>query len=143
VQRLFDSLATQFGRLAGIPRSEEIARTMARLDVRAEERQKISVDPISGEQFRLVEQQMKTLSPAMRETIRQFVIFGELSTGAARFKVQSSGADMGQFLVPEALSERTGWLTSKPGNDPFDNAQTNVYAINPEIRALLKDYFFK
>jgi hypothetical protein len=143
VKLLFTSLSKLFGDFAAAPNYEEIAGTMIRLDVRAEERKKCLDDPMATEKMRLVEEQMKGLSTANREAIRQFVIFGELSTAAVRFKVQNTGADMNQWLVPEALSERTGWLVSKPGNTPYDDMQQNVYAINHEMRPFLKEYFAK
>jgi hypothetical protein len=143
VKLLFECLAELFGDLGTTPDYEELARTMTRLGVLAEERKQFLDEPFAAERLRTVEQQMKDLSPANREAIKQFVIFGELTTGAVRFKVKNSGADMNQWLVPEVLSSRTGWLTSRPGNASYDDMEQNVYAINAEMRPILRDYFAK
>jgi hypothetical protein len=143
VRLLFDCLSKSFGASAVALDFDEMARTMARLDVRAEERQKIFEDPFVAEKMRAIDRTIRNLSPAERETIRQFVIYGELSTSAARSLVMNSGVDMNKWSVPEHLVKVTAWLNPKAGNQPYDDQQMNVYVINSEMRAVLQDYFLR
>jgi hypothetical protein len=141
VQLLFEFLRGLFGELAETPDWEQFATTMTRLDIRAEERQKIQNDPFATERIQDIERQMQRLSPVDKETIRQFVMCGELTAGAVWSKVKDSGADMERWLVPDRLVEITGWLNPMPGNTAWDDMQRNAYRINPEMRPLLQDYF--
>jgi hypothetical protein len=141
VKLLFDSLERHFGKLAITPDYEGIATTMSRLDVRAEEREKLLQDPFAAEKIHDIEETIAKLSPAEVETIRQFVIFGELSTAGVKGRVRASGVGMERWSVPDHLIQITGWLGPKPGNKPYDDMQQNVYVINPEIRPLLQNYF--
>ena len=115
--------------------------TMIRLDVRAEEKNKILEDPFAQEIMTEIGLTMESLSPPERETIRQFVIHGELSTGAARNLAQRSKLGMERWSVPEHLVRVTGWLVPRPGNTPYDNMEQNVYSVNPQVRMFLQAYF--
>ena len=120
---------------------EEVARTIGRLGVRAEERNKVRNDPFAADMISDIDRQMKKLAPAERETIKQFVIYGELSTAGAKSKVKDTGIDMAKWSVPQHLAGLTGWLVPRPGNTPYDDMQQNVYSINPTLRPLLRTYF--
>jgi hypothetical protein len=143
VRVLFERLQEFIGELKEAPDYEEIARTLTRLDVRAEERAKVKDDPFAVEIATDIERTMTSLTPPERETIRQFVIHGSLSTSAARQKVKDTGMSMEQWSVPDHLIRVTGWLTRNPGNTPYDDMQQNIYAINQEIRPHLRAYFSK
>ena len=111
---LFASLQEQFGKPARFLDYDELVQTMIRLDVRAEEKNKILEDPYASEILSDIERKMTSLSPAERETIRQFVKYGELSTAAARMSVKETGVDMGRWSVPSSLV-RTDWLVDPEG----------------------------
>jgi hypothetical protein len=141
LKSVFESLRLHFGELAELPDYEDLAKTMIRLDVRAEERNKILDDPFMVERLRDLNDTMSRLSPAERETIRQFVIHRELSTAGVKMKVKNSGIDMARWSVPDHLVQITGWISPKSGNKPYDDMQLNVYSINPEMLPLLTTYF--
>jgi len=140
---LFESLREQFHASAKPLEIGEFVKTMIRLDLRAEERSRTLNDQYSSEIMNEIERKVKSLSAAQRETIRQFAIYGELSTAGAKSMVKGTGADMNQWSVPSHLIELTGWLTSRPGNAPYDEMQQNVYSINPTMRPYLRAYFSK
>lgn len=143
VETLFGALREQFGSLAQPPDYAEFARTLIRLDVRAEERIKISQDPFVSQIMSDIERTMKMLTPAQRETIKQFAIYGELSTAGARLRVKETGVNMDQWSVPSHLITLTGWLISNTGNSTYDEMQQNVYSINPVVKPHLRAYFSK
>jgi|SRR5271157_1166382 len=138
---LFLSLQEQFGALTGFLDYSEFVQTMSRLDIRAEEKSKVIEDPYADAIMSDIERTMKTLSPAQRETIKQFAIYGELSTAGAKLTVKETGVNMDQWSVPSFLVEHTGWLTSNAGNTPYDDMQQNVYSINATVRPHLRAYF--
>jgi TIR domain len=143
VAALFRLLQKQFGEFARLPAYEDFAQTMTRLDVRAEERSKVEADPHAAEIAAAIERTLKSLTPAEVETIRQFVLYGELSTTAAKTLVKVTGVDMERWSVPEALVGKTGWLIPKSGNKPYDEMPQNVYTLNPTVRLHLQAYFPK
>jgi len=143
VAALFASLQEQFGSAAQPLDYDEFVQTIIRVDVRAEEKNRIFEDPYASEIMSDIERTMKSLSPAERETIRQFVKYGELNTAAARLRSRETGVDMGRWSVPSHLAQRTGWLTSNAGNTPYDDMEQNVYRINDKLRPHLQAYFLK
>lgn len=142
-QALFTALQEQFGTQARTPNYEEFVGTMTRLDLRAEEKNKILEDAFALEIMRDIDSTMKSLSPAQRETIRQFAIYGELNTSGARSMVKKTGVNMEQWSVPSFLVQKTGWLISNPGNTTYDDVEQNVYSINATLRPYLRAYFSK
>jgi hypothetical protein len=93
VKVLFDRLREQFGELAEAPDCEEFARTMGRLEVRAEEKAKIIEDPYAASIMKDIDNTMKTLSPAEQESIKQFAIYEELSAVGVWAHVNRSGVN--------------------------------------------------
>jgi len=116
---------------------------MIRLDVRAEEKSKVLSDPNAGAIMSDIERTMKKLSPAQRETIKQFVIYGDLSTAGTRLRVKETGVNMDQWAVPDFLIQQTGWLIPNAGNTAYDDVQQNVYIITAAVRPHLQAYFSK
>jgi TIR domain len=143
VKMLFEQLQEFIGELKGVPDYEEIARTLIRLDVRTEEQARALADPFATDIANDIERTMKTLAPPERETIRQFVMLGSLSTNAAFQKVKATGVSMDKWSVPDHLIRLTGWLTPNSGNTPYDDMRQNTYTINQEIRPYLRAYFSK
>ena len=84
---------------------------------------------------------MATLSPAERETVRQFVAFGQMTTSAARMYANQSGVDMEKWSVPWALASKTGWLTLVVASKTNDAYEDSTYAINEQIRPYLRAFF--
>jgi hypothetical protein len=140
-EALFGALQEQFGTLTKLPDYGEFTQTMVRLDVRAEEKGRIQEDPFISEIMNDIEHKMKTLSPAERETIKQFAIYGDLSTAGARTIVKGTGVNMDKWSVPSYLITLTGWLVSNAGNSTYDEMHQNVYSINPSVRPHLRAYF--
>jgi hypothetical protein len=140
---LFDLLQKQFGDSTRPPSYEDFAATMTRLDIRADERSKVEDDPYAAKIAADIERTLHSLSPAEIETIKQFALFGELSTDGAKYLVKATGMDMERWSVPEALIGKTGWLTPNAGNRPHDESQQNVYTLNPTVRLHLRNYFSK
>jgi len=141
IKSLFRSLGDKFGPIARPMDFEEIARTLIRLDVRAEERQKIQEDPNAQEIRRAIESTMQKLPPVQRETIRQVLMYGELSTASVRTKLNALGMSTEQFYVLPALEGSTGWLSPTQILDHNDDRQQNRYEIVPRIRPYLEEYF--
>jgi hypothetical protein len=140
---LFSSLQEHFGDMQSLPDYEEFVNAMIRLDIRADEKNKLFDDPFANSIIANIEKTMKTLSDAERETIKQFAIYGDISTSGVRVLVKATGINMERWSVPSALIERTGWLVSNPGNKPYDDMQQNVYSINPTVRPYIRAYFSK
>ena len=141
VELLFTLLRELFGEFSETIDYDLIAREIARVGGRAEEKNKVLEDPFSENKMKDIHQQMTVLNPAQRETIKQYVIYGELTTGGAKSRTKVTGVNMDQWSVPQYLADLTGWLIPKPGNTPYDNMQQNSFTINPEIRPLLQTYF--
>ena len=87
------------------------AATVTRLDGRADQKPKAKTDPFAAEIAGSIAQRIETLSSAERQTIRDFVMFGQLTTSAARLYAKEAGVDMEKWSVPWALANKTGWLT--------------------------------
>jgi hypothetical protein len=140
-EKLFRTLEGRYGKGVRQIDAAEFTREMIRLDVRAEERGKALSDPFTVERRKSIEVQMKKFSPAERETFRQFVLYGELTTGAARIAASRTGLDMSTWSAPEHLGRQTGWIVPKQGNKPFDDMEQNCFTINSIFKGLLEDYF--
>ena len=139
---LFERLEGMFGKPSSNTDFDTVAKDMIRLDVRADERQKIIQDPSATEKINTIERRMKNLSPAEQETIRLFAVYCELSTAGVKTLVKHSGVDMNRWSVPQHLVGVTGKSADPaPGNKPYDDMQMNVYTINHEIRPFLLAYF--
>lgn len=117
------------------------AATVTRVDLRADERQKVKSDPFLAEISERIGEVMATLSPAERKTIRDFVIFGQLTTSAARSYAVQARVDMERWSVPWALANKTGWLTLVSPSKTNDAFEDSTYAINEQIRPHLKAFF--
>lgn len=141
VTALENRLASMLGLTASHGDGAAFAATMTRLDVRAEEKQKIKADPFAAEITQTIAKLMATLSPAERETIRHFVMFGQLTTRAARSYASEAGVDMERWSVPWALANKTGWLTLVAASKTNDAFEDSTYCINEQIRAHLKAFF--
>ena len=141
IRLLFEELERMFGKLSLTTNYSEVARSMTRLDIRAEERCKVLEDPLLADRMKIIERKINSLSKAERETIRHFVIYGTLSTAAARTAVRETGVDMESWSVPLALVEKTGWIEARLGNAPSDNFGTNQFCINPTLKPFIEKYF--
>ena len=117
------------------------AATVTRLDVRADEKQKAKTDPFAAEIAESIAKRIETLSSAERQTIRDFVMFGQLTTSAARLYAKEAGVDMEKWSVPWALANKTGWLTLVAPSKTNDAFEDSTYAINEQIRPHLKAFF--
>jgi hypothetical protein len=143
LRRLLGTIDNTFGGRSGKTDPAEFVRNIIRLNLRAEEREHITSDPLVEERKKDIEKKMKSFSSAEQETFRQFAIHGELTTSAARDAVRETGVDMEKWSVPCALTRKVGWILARDGNRMDDPYQTNSFYINPEYRALLADYFRK
>jgi hypothetical protein len=121
----------------------ELSQELTRLDIRAEQNQKTQDDPNSAAIRRDVEKTMKQFPPVRRETLRQFVIHGELNTTTAQRKVREAGANMDEYWAPGALARETNWLISSPQNTLNDMYGENVYTLSSNIKPYLQEYFDK
>jgi hypothetical protein len=119
----------------------ELSQELTRLDIRAEQYQKIQDDPNVAEIRKDVENTMNQFPSVRRETLRQFLIHGELNTTTAQRKVRETGANMENYWVPGALARETSWLVASPQNTRDDTFGENRYTLRPEIRPYLQEYF--
>jgi len=141
VVALQGKLASLLGLSGNSVEAASLAATLTRLDIRAEEKQKVKMDPDAGEVLEIIGKGMKGLSFPEQQTIRQFVIMGQLSTAAARKMAVEAGLDMDKWKVPWSLAQSTGWLTLVSGGGNQDAYQDSVYAINEQIRPHLRAFF--
>jgi hypothetical protein len=141
VTLLQEKLASLLGLASKNAETAALAATLTRLDIRAEERQKFQRDHYAGEMLETIGNLMKTLNYTEQRTIRQFVMFGRLSTAASKTMAADAGLDMEKWSVPWSLARRTGWLTHVSGGGNNDANQDSVYAINEQISPHLKEFF--
>lgn len=134
-------LASILGLTANHGEASSLAAVIKQLDVQADEKQKVKADPFAAEILAKIAEKMADLSPAERETIRQFVVFGQLTTSAARSYVRQAGVDMEKWSVPWALANKTGWLTLVTASKSNDMFEDSTYAVNEQIRPHLKAFF--
>lgn len=143
VTALVKQLAGSLGREPQSHDAAALASSLVRLDVRADENQKIQEDGNANEIFADIDQTMATLVRAERETIRHFVMYGQMSTATARMRIRKSGLDLERWSVPWALIGKTGWLVQLSGNVMNDPYETSTFTISPEMKPFLKAYFDK
>jgi TIR domain len=141
VTALEKRLASILGTTARQGEPAAFAATMTRLDFRAEEKEKVKADPFAEEILAKIAKVVSTLSPAEQETVRHFVMFGQLTTSAARSYAVQAGVDMEKWSVPWALANKTGWLTQVAASKTNDAFEDSTYAINEQIRPHLKSFF--
>lgn len=141
VTALEKRLASIFGSTANHGEASAFAATFTRLDIRADEKQKVKADPFAARKGETIPKVMATLSLAERQTIRDFVAFGQLTTSAARSYAKQAGVDMEKWSVPWALANKTGWLTLVAASKTNDAFEDSTYAINEQIRPQLKAFF--
>ncbi|HWW24148.1 MAG TPA: toll/interleukin-1 receptor domain-containing protein [Edaphobacter sp.] len=119
----------------------ELSQELTRLDFRAEQHQKTQDDPNAAEIRKDIKKTMDQFPPVRRETIRQFLVHGELSTTTAQTKVRETGANMEQYWHPEALARETSWLVPSEQNVRDDFFGQNRFALKPEVKPYLREYF--
>lgn len=141
VTALENRLASILGATLVPSNAVSFAVNMTRLDVRAEERQKVKDDPFATELVARIAQVMATLTSAEKHTIRDFTIFGRLTTSAARSYAVQAGVNMEKWSVPWALANKTGWLTLVSASKTGDAFEDSTYAVNEQIRPHLKVFF--
>jgi hypothetical protein len=139
-------LFTQIGQILTQPKIidpdfDELSQELIRLNIRAEQHQKTQDDPNSVTIRRDVEKTMNQFPSVRRETLRQFLIYGELNTTTAQRKVRETGANMDEYWGPGALARETSWLTSSPQNTLNDMYGENRYTLRSDIRPYLQEYF--
>jgi hypothetical protein len=120
---------------------DELAQELIRLDVRAEQLQKTRDDPNAAEIRKDIEKIMNQFPPVRRETGRQFLIHGELTTTTAQRKVKETVVDMEQYWAPGALARETGWIVASPQNTRDDMYGENRYTLRSDIKPYLQEYF--
>jgi hypothetical protein len=141
LERLLKELATVFGPPQTRLDFAALSGELIRLDVRAEERNKAEEDPDAAELRKMISKRMGLLPPVQRETIRQVLIYGELSNLSARTVVQGTGQDMGQYYVLDALARETGFLTQTHHTQNLNNYELNAFKINEKLAPHLREYF--
>ena len=141
VMALESRIASIFAFTARHGQASAFAASITRLDVRADEKQKIVADSFAAEISIQIAQIMETLSPAEQQSIRDFAMFGQLTTNAAKLYANKTGVDMEKWSVPWALAQKTGWLTLVAPSTANDAFGDNTYAINEQIRPYLKAFF--
>ncbi len=135
-------LASLLGLASKHAEAAALAATLTRLDIRAEEKQKFKMDPYAVEILETIGKVMRGLNYPEQQTIRQFVMFGQLSTAASKKMAAEAGLDMEKWSVPWSLAQRTGWLTHVAGGGNNDAYQDSVYAINGQIMPHLRAFFY-
>jgi hypothetical protein len=120
---------------------DELSHELTRLDIRAEQRQKTEDDPNAAEIRKDIERTMKQFPPVRRETVRQFVIHGDLNTTTALKKVRETGAYMEEYWVPGALARETNWLIPSSQNTRDDVYGENRFTLKSEIKPYLQEFF--
>jgi len=143
LKALIQTLSTTLEMSARNIEVDEIATEFIRLDVRAEEKQKTYDDPNAAEIRKSIEATMKKLSPASQESLRQFVVHGQMTDTVAMQRAKESGLNLNNYWGPGALARETGWVVPADQNTQNDIMGTNRYFIEPTIRPYLREYFQK
>jgi TIR domain len=120
---------------------DELSQELIRLDVRAEQLQKIQDDPNAAEIRKNVERVMNQFPSVRRETVRQFLIHGELNTTTAQRNVRETGAAMEQYWAPGAIARETSWFIASSQNTRDDMYGDNTYTLKSDIKPYLQEYF--
>jgi hypothetical protein len=144
LDRLFAACSKELGIVLGALDPKLLVNELIRLDVRAEERQKILEDPFSVERRTEVDDVIRTLDPGSREALRLLLKYGELTQRVARHKVNSAGKMGSNTLLPIGLADRTGWLI-KTASDPrpLVSDEEDRYAILTTMRPHIAAWFEK
>jgi TIR domain len=144
LERLFAACSKELGIVLGALDLKLITNDMIRLDVRAEERQKVLEDPFSFEKRKEVDDVIQTLDPGSREALRLVLKYGDLTQRVARDKIQIAGKMGSNTLLPIGLADRTGWLI-KTGSDPHPlvSNEEDRYAISPTMKPYIAGWFEK
>lgn len=141
LEKLFKELETVFGAPQKRVDFAVLSRELTRLDVRAEERDKAEEDPDAAELRKMISKKMGPLPPVQKETIRQILIYGELSNLSARTVVQGTGQDMQNYRVLDALERETGFLTQTHHTHNLNTPELNAFKINEKLAPYLREYF--
>jgi hypothetical protein len=122
---------------------ESLAQELIRVDVRAEERNKVEEDPDATELRQIVSNKMGQLPDVQKETIRQVLICGELNNLAVRTLSQNSGQNMEKFWVLDALARETGFLTQTYRAPNLNDQELNAFKTNEKLKPHIREYFSK
>jgi hypothetical protein len=116
--------------------------TFARLDVRAEEKQKAAELPFHAELKNRVNEQMKRIDSGSREVLRLLLMYGELTEDNAIKLVKESGKYTNSTFGLIGLDNQTGWL-KKTRSSPFPNVSRgeDAYVVSESIKSILVDWF--
>ena len=141
---IFGQIENTFGNVSRWPDISAMKDALIRLDIRAEERQRIQDDPDASELRAEITRIMKTLDAGSKEAIRQVLIHGEMSDDAATKKVIDAGLKSPTFKSLVALEIPTGWLSkTRSSPDPGTWRGEDCYVIKPKIAPYLREYFEK
>jgi hypothetical protein len=135
LRSVFTQIEKQFGAMRAVPNFAELEREMIRLDLRAEERFKIALDPLADDIRKTVEDALAKLAPAHKEAIRLLLIEGEMSDHHALVALREKGRATNWSNVFEGLSINTGFVQNVPGT----NRWTLNQKLEPFLRELLVD----
>ncbi|MEO6804934.1 MAG: toll/interleukin-1 receptor domain-containing protein [Edaphobacter sp.] len=138
---LFDQISQILAQPPAETNFNELSQELMRFDIRAEQSQKTLDDPNATAIRADVEKTMSQFPPVRLETLRQFVIHGELNTTTAQRKVRETGANMDQYWAPGALARETSWLVPSSQNTLNDTNGENRYTLRSDIKPYLQEYF--
>jgi hypothetical protein len=143
LKQLLKELRDVFGEPKAALDLEALLRELIRLDVRAEERNKVEEDIDATELREMVRKKMGQLPNVQKETVRQILVCGELDTLTVRSLLKSSGHNMERFWMLDALARDTGLLTQTHHTHNLNYQEQNAYKINEKLAPYVREYFQK
>ena len=143
LSRLLKEIHKVFGEPKAVVDFESLSRELIRLDVRAEERNKVAEDVDATELREMVRKKMEHLPNVQKETIRQVLVYGELDSQAVRSLLRTLGQDMEKFWILDALARETGLLTQTHHTQNLNYQELNAYKVNEKLAPYLREYFQK
>jgi hypothetical protein len=141
LKNLFVSLAAILGKSKVGADFAPLASELIRLDLRAEIRQEVQKNPHAEELRAGIRKKMGQLPTVQKETIRQLLQYGELSSESAKTILRDCGQNMDKFFVLDALARDTGWLTQTYRAPNLNDQWQNAYKVNEKLAPYLDEYF--
>ncbi len=142
LQSLFNQLENEFGSKVVTPNFQSIAEELTRIDVRLEERARVTREGQFGKEMREgVAKGLAALSPAQREAVRLLFIHGDLTDRQAIKFAKEAGLSYNSAGIYHPIADSTSFVQRVwPLHD-----QERVYGyqgpwtLNPKLKPLLED----
>ena len=136
---LIGTIAKQFGPSDHVPNLREVTSALTRLDVRAEERERVKTPSFDAGTRKVAEEGWAKLNPEHKEAIRLLFTFGDLSDKQALDRLHAKGMASNWGAVFHQIAQDTAFV-QRGAREPHEHVHgyLGLWTINPKFKAILE-----